>query len=267
MVGSGNILKMKAELKTVVNYFLPIGDELIEMNHLLGKTVKIKFNGQINCIATGELIKKSYNGGYSYKAMQTLPECDMCIVKPELCHYSDGTCRDSKWGEKNCLIPHYVYLSLTSSPKVGITKERNIPGRWIDQGATEGLPILKVKDRLTSGLIEVEIAKTMKDKTNWRKMLKGECDEEVDLYELRDQIYEEFGNVIDDYDAEDLDEEIQKIRYPVLDLPTKITSLNLDKTPEFESMLLGIKGQYLIFENGVLNIRKHQGYFIELHSS
>jgi len=266
LVGSGNILKMKAEMKTVVNYYLPIGDETIEMNHLLGKVIKIKFTGQINCIATGEKIKKSYNGGYSYKSMQSLPECDMCIVKPELCQIADGSCRDSKWGEANCLIPHFVYLSLTSSAKIGITKERNIPGRWIDQGATEGLPILRVKDRLTSGLIEVEIAKTMKDKTNWRKMLKGECDEEVDLYQLRDQIYDEFGSLIDDHDGEDLDMEIQKIRYPVLDLPEKIVSLGFDKQPEIEGMLLGMKGQYLIFDTGVLNIRKHQGYFIEISS-
>jgi hypothetical protein len=264
MNSAGNLLKMDAEIKTVVNYFLPLGEERIEMNHMLGKTLKLKFTGQINCIATGEKIPKSYNGGYSFKSMNTLPECDMCIVKPEFCHYDDGTCRDPEWGKANCHIPHIVYLSVTSSAKIGITRERNIPKRWVDQGATEGLPILRVKNRLTSGLIESEIAKTMQDKTNWRKMLMGECDEEVDLYALRDQIFEDFGSLIDDHDAEDLDVEIQKIRYPVIDLPEKIVSLNFDKTPEIEGMLLGMKGQYLIFDTGVLNIRKHQGYFIEL---
>ncbi|MBT7608467.1 MAG: DUF2797 domain-containing protein [Bacteriovoracaceae bacterium] len=266
MNSAGNLRKMDAEIKTVVNYYLPIGDQRIEMNHMLGKTLKLKFTGQINCIATGEKISKSYKGGYSFQSMNTLAECDMCMVKPEYCHFDDGTCRDPEWGKANCFIPHIVYLSVTSSAKIGITRERNVPKRWIDQGATEGLPILRVKDRLTSGVIEAEIAKTMQDKTNWRKMLKGECDEEIDLYSLRDQIYNDFGSLIDEQDAEDLDREIKKIRYPMIGLPEKIVSLNLDKTPEIKGMLLGIKGQYLIFDTGVLNLWKYQGYFVELAS-
>src|SRR5690606_30684679 len=174
---TGNIMKMKSRLGKVVEYALPLGDELVEMNPLLGKMVKLSFDGTINCIATGEKIKKSYNQGYSYKSFITLPECDICIVKPELCHFHKGTCRDSKWGEEHCMQPHVVYLALSSNVKVGITRERQVPTRWIDQGATQALPILKVKDRRTAGLIEVEIAKEFSDRTDWRKMLKGELDE------------------------------------------------------------------------------------------
>lgn len=265
---TGNIMKMKSRLGKVVEYALPLGDELVEMNPLIGKTVKLSFDGTINCIATGEKIKKSYNQGYSYKAFITLPECDICIVKPELCHFHKGTCRDSKWGEEHCMRPHVVYLALSSNVKVGITREHQIPTRWIDQGATQALPILKVKDRRTAGLIEVEIAKEFSDRTDWRKMLKGELDEgDFDLPFLRDQIYETFGDVIDDFEAEDIDAQVLNINYPILETPKKVTSLSFDKKPVIEGTLQGIKGQYLIFDKGVINMRKHQGYKIELSQS
>lgn len=265
---TGNIMKMKSRLGKVVEYALPLGDELVEMNPLLGKTVKLSFDGTINCIATGEKIKKSYNQGYSYKSFITLPECDICIVKPELCHFHKGTCRDSKWGEEHCMQPHVVYLALSSNVKVGITRERQVPTRWIDQGATQALPILKVKDRRTAGLIEVEIAKEFSDRTDWRKMLKGELDEgDFDLPFLRDQIYDTFGDVIDDFEAEDIDAQVLNINYPILEAPKKVTSLGFDKKPVIEGTLQGIKGQYLIFDKGVINMRKHQGYKIELTHS
>lgn len=134
---SGNILKMKTTLNSPVSYSLPLGDNLVPMNQFIGRNIKLEYNGQINCIATGEKIKKTYNQGYSYKAFMQLPECDVCIVKPELCHYSKGTCRDKEWGEKHCFIPHFVYLAISSHVKVGITRHTQIPTRWIDQGATE----------------------------------------------------------------------------------------------------------------------------------
>lgn len=259
----GNILKMKTELQDVVQYHLPIGDELVHMNPLVGKDISLKFNGKINCIATGEEIDKTYGQGYSYKAFRSLARCDMCLVKPETCHYWDGTCREPEWGEKHCMIPHYIYLSVSSGLKVGITRETNLPYRWMDQGAVQALPILKVKDRYTSGLVEVELSKSYADKTNWRKMLKGDVSE-VDLHSVQEEIYESFGNILDDFEAEDLEEEIVEINYPVDSVPEKISSLSFDKTPVVEGRLTGIKGQYLIFENGVLNIRKHNGYQIGL---
>ncbi|MFT6603386.1 MAG: hypothetical protein ACJARO_000896, partial [Bacteriovoracaceae bacterium] len=252
----GNILKMKTELKDVVQYHLPIGDDLIHMNPLIGKKLSMSFEGKINCIHSGELIKKSFGQGYSFKSFRTLAQCDMCLVRPETCHYADGTCREPKWGEKHCMIPHYIYLSVASGLKVGITRETNLPFRWMDQGATSALPILKVKDRLTSGLIEVELSKSYADKTNWRKMLKGDV-EDVSLEAVREEIYETYGNLIDDYEAEDLDEEVLEISYPIESVPEKISSLSFDKKPLIEGVLTGIKGQYLILDTGVLNIRKH----------
>jgi hypothetical protein len=41
-----------------------------------------------------------------------------------------------------------------------------------------------------------------------------------------------------------------------------VTALNLDTTTHIEGTLLGIKGQYLILDCGVLNVRKFTGYHV-----
>jgi hypothetical protein len=263
----GNILKMKTLLEDVVQYKLPIGHEEIEMNKFIGQRIKLSFNGQINCIATGEKIKKSYNQGYSYKAFMTLARCDLCIVKPELCHYHKGTCREPKWGEENCFQPHIIYLAISSGVKVGITREKQVPTRWMDQGAIKALPILKVESRRDAGMIETAMKEQVSDRTNWRKMLQDSTPEKVeDLVAIREGLFESYADLIDDYNGEDIDENIVEINYPVESYPQKITSLGFDKNPEIQGELQGIKGQYLIFDTGVVNIRKHQGYWLKLES-
>lgn len=264
---SGNILKMKSRLADPVEYFLPIGDQLVPLNAYLGKNISMTFSGDIHCIATGEKIKKSYNQGYSYKSFLTLPECDICIVKPELCHYQKGTCRDPKWGEENCLQPHVLYLAVSSGLKVGITRERQVPTRWIDQGATYVLPILKMPGRKEAGLLEDEMKSQLDDKTNWRKMLLNDVEQGHDLQSLAEGLFDSFADVIDDLGGEDIDASPLEIKYPVLEYPTKIKSLGFDKNPEIKGVLKGIKGQYLILDTGVINMRKHQGYFIDCELS
>ena len=259
----GTIMKMKSELSDVVNYALPLSGELLPLNEHLEKKVKLEFFGDIFDIHDGKKIKKSYGQGYSYPNFIKLPQCDTCIVKPELCHFHKGTCRDPEWGKKNCFIPHYVYLAVSSDVKVGITRHTQVPTRWIDQGASYALPILEVSDRKTSGEIEKEIAKNMKDKTNWRKMLSGEVPE-LDLESIREDVFDELADLLDDFGAEDLEEEVTYINYPVVQYPTKIKSVGFDKQPLIEGTLMGIKGQYLIFDNCVVNMRKHQGYEIQV---
>lgn len=264
-IATGQLLKMKSELqdKGPVQYALPLDGEPYPLNQYLGKKIKLSWQEKIFDIYDGKEIKKSYGQGYSYQNLMTLARCDTCIVKPELCHYHKGTCREPKWGEEHCFIPHYIYLSVTSGLKIGITRETQVPTRWVDQGAVYALPILKVADRKTSGLIEVEIAKELADKTNWRNMLKGEYPE-VDLEEARDNIYETYGDLLDDADADDVDEEVLEIEYPILEVPKKFKSLSFDKMKDVEGTLLGIKGQYLILDIGVINMRKHNGYQVSL---
>lgn len=259
----GTLNKLKAKREDVVSYLLPLGERDVELNELIGKDIKLEFTKNIFCVSTGKKIKKSYGQGYSWEAFTTLPECDVCIIKPELCHYSYGTCRDEKWGEKHCLQPHIIYLANSSQLKVGITRKANVPTRWMDQGASFALPILEVKDRRTSGQIEVEIAKKLGDKTNWRRMLKNDI-EDINLVEVREQVFADFADLIEKHQAKKITEEVLSFEYPHLRFPEKISSLNLNKTPIIESKLIAVKGQYLIFECGALNVRRHQGYEVSL---
>ena len=267
-----NLDKMNTELKGTQAYYR-MGSELdsVDLNSYLGRELKLHFKKEINCTNCESLIKKSYSGGYCYPCSIKLAECDMCILKPEQCHYALGTCRQPTWGEAHCMIPHYVYLANSSGLKVGITRSGQVPTRWIDQGAIAALPILKVSTRYQSGVFEKLFASEVKDKTDWRKMLKGNI-EEIDLEEKRDELFEVFGESIDNLEGsfganqiEILEREaVTHINYPVLEYPEKVSSLSLDKFDVVGGILLGIKGQYLIFNTGVINIRSHTGYKIEL---
>lgn len=266
---TGTLAKMRASLLNgEVQYRLPVGDEEVALNAFIGKTLTLTHTGNIFCCSCGKKTKKSYSQGHCFVCMKKLASCDMCIMKPETCHFSEGTCREPQWGEDNCFVDHYVYLSNTSSIKVGITRHTQIPTRWIDQGATQGLPIAKVKNRLISGLVEIELAKLIADKTNWRTLLKGNNEplalKEAAL-ELLPQVEEAIAKIQAEHgedSVELLDENILDITFPVNEFPTKIVSHNFDKNPEVTGVLNGIKGQYLLFDTGVINIRKFGSYEI-----
>lgn len=258
----GHLHKMQTEWKTPVEYSLLMNNEKIILNNFIGKKIKLTFSGQINCVACGRKIKKSYQQGYCFPCTQKLAECDLCILKPELCHYAQGTCREPAWGESHCMQSHIVYLANTTGVKVGITRESQIPTRWMDQGAVAALPVMRVKTRKDSGDVEIIIASKVADKTQWQKMLQGDP-APLDLKEIWGKLREELPEVLA------LGEELAlqdhyTFEYPVTHYPTKVKSMSFDKTPEISDVLIGIKGQYLIFENGVLNIRGHQGYYITL---
>ena len=91
-------------------------------------------------------------------------------------------------------------------------------------------------------------------------MLKGEH-EDLDLGKFLKKAHELFPEELKHYALES--EEVREMIYPIESVPDKITSHNLDKIPEFEERLTGIKGQYLIFETRVINLRKYSGYHID----
>ncbi len=242
------------------------------LNDFVGKDLKLTFTGKIQCISCGRLLKKTFQQGYCFPCVTSLAECDLCIVNPHQCHFHKGTCRDETWGKENCFIPHVVYLANSSQLKVGVTKVRNIPTRWIDQGATQALPILKTTNRYHAGLFEKLFSEVLSDKTNWRQMLMGNG-EKFDLVGERKKLFSELGEAIDSLEA-DLPEGVEfieettpvDITYPVLEFPQKIHSLSFEKEgPEIGGKLLGIKGQYLIFDCGVFPVRKHTGHEIEVY--
>lgn len=264
----GTLDKMITGLADPVNYHLPLGEARIAMNERIGSAIELHYTGQIFCTNCARKTKKSFGQGYCYPCFIKLAECDSCIVKPELCHFAAGTCRQPEWGTANCMIPHYVYLANSSGLKVGITRHTQIPTRWMDQGATQALPILRVSSRLLSGLCEIAIAQFVADKTDWRAMLKGDA-QPLSLAQARDELLEKTGSRLDELRAqygdaaiEVLDEQLVEIRYPVQNYPVKVSSFDLEKTPTVSGKLVGIKGQYLILEGGVINMRKFTGYEI-----
>lgn len=267
----GTIKKMRAQLGEQIDYFLPLGEQELHLNPLIGSPISFQFTGNIYCSACSKKTKKSYSQGHCFVCMRKLAACDMCVMKPETCHYDAGTCREPQWGDTHCMVPHYVYLSNTSAIKVGITRHNQIPTRWIDQGASEALAILKVKNRHLSGLVEVELARFIGDKTNWRNMLKGPA-EHIDLvtqaHQLLEQIEPELKALEQRFGEGSIEhllesESVQQLDFPVQQYPEKIKSLNLDKEPLVEGQLLGIKGQYLYLDCGVINMRKYSSYELE----
>ncbi len=270
VLASGALRKMKTALAQPVEYQLPVGEERIDLNPLVGSPVKIAFQGKIHCIHCVRETKKSFNQGYCFPCFKSLAECDMCIMRPETCHFHLGTCRDSGWAMNHCMQSHYVYIANSSGLKVGITRGSQIPTRWIDQGALQALPVFRIQNRYHSGLLEATIKKYVSDRTDWRKMLKG-GGEMLDLKQKADEIIDQAKSDIESLTAEGgrfeweaLEEPVVEIEYPVLAHPEKVTSFNLDKTPEISGILNGIKGQYLILDNGVINIRKFAGYQVVL---
>lgn len=269
---TGHLEKMQTTLDSEgnVDYILPMDAQQIPVNALIGETIHLEFMGDIHCVHCGRRSKKSFSQGYCYPCFTRLPQCDTCIMSPEKCHFHHGTCRDPEWGEKYCFTDHFVYLSNTSGVKVGITRGTQLPTRWIDQGATQGLPIFRIQTRYQAGLIENCLREHIGDRTHWQKMLKGNSDP-VDLPALRDELMvkSEEGLVLleQEHGLQALqrlfNENITDIQFPVTQFPEKVKSLNFDKEPLVEGVLLGIKGQYLIMDSGVINIRKFTAYNVK----
>lgn len=259
LVGSLRALQHKPTAP--VSYFFRLGDQVTPMNELLGKRIQVQYQGEIYCIHCGRKIKKSYNAGSCYPCFRSLPENDLCIVKPQQCHYHQGTCRDNAFGESYCLQPHIVYLALSSDVKVGITRKTRMIERWVDQGAVAALPIAEVPTRKDAGELEVHLSQYVTDKTNWRRMLKNEIAER-NLSEVKEELKKRIPERYQPYLLPQA--AITPLTYPHLSVPEKISAWNLDKHAEVDGTLIGIKGQYLILDTGVLNVRKFSGYRVTL---
>jgi len=252
-----------------VEYDLLLDQQRIPLNALLGSVLTLEYQGEIHCCHCGRLSKKSFSQGFCYPCFKKLAQCDSCMMSPEKCHFEQGTCREPEWARKVCFNEHIVYLANSSAVKVGITRGTQVPVRWLDQGATQALPIARVATRKQSGLIEDCLRQDIADKTNWRAMLKGEA-AGVDLAAERDRLFELFSpqlnSIIASQAAGDIellfDADSYAFDYPVSRYPEKISSFNLDKEPLVNGRLMGIKGQYLILDNGVINIRKFTSYAV-----
>jgi hypothetical protein len=251
-------------------YTLRAGEQRLVLNERLGRPLRLTWTGAIACTHCGRATKKSFAQGYCYPCFKKLAQCDTCIMKPETCHFFEGTCREPEWAERHCFQPHVVYLANASGLKVGITRGTQVPTRWLDQGAVQALPVFEVDTRQQSGFVEMLFKEQVSDRTNWRAMLKGDT-VEMDLPAERDRLLSRLegglANLRERFGADAirlLDEAPLSFDYPVLEFPAKVVSHNLDKHPLVAGTLLGIKGQYLILDSGVINLRKFTGYEVKV---
>lgn len=258
----GTLDKMPTVNIHPVNYFLPIGEKQISLNENLGKEIRLRHTGKIFCMVCGKSTRKSFAEGLCFNCFENAPENSECILFPERCLAHEHKGRDVAWELRNHLQPHTVYLTLVDKVKVGVTRDTQIPTRWIDQGANQAVILAQTPYRQLAGAIEVFLKKHLSDKTNWQRMLKNEFAETIDLLAEKARIADLLPDELRQYIFPE--NEIIQIDYPVLAFPKKITSLSFDKTPDIRGVLSGIKGQYLIFDTDeVLNIRKHSGYEID----
>jgi hypothetical protein len=168
--------------------------------------------------------------------------------------------RDLEYEKKVQLKPHIVYLANSSNVKVGVTRKGQVPTRWIDQGAHEALEILEAPNRYLAGITEVALKSFVADKTNWRKMLKNDVEDES-LTVWRDRLKQYIPDEALDYFIASNNE--TNIVFPVNKYPEKPKSLNIEKEQSYRGKLVGIKGQYLIFEDErVFNVRSNEGLVV-----
>ncbi|MDY7218866.1 DUF2797 domain-containing protein [Denitrificimonas sp. JX-1] len=270
-LGRGAVSKMQVALGEPAQYHFRLDDQLHELNGFIGKDLRLEFLGEINCTHCDRQTKKSYAQGYCWPCFKALARCDTCIMSPEKCHYDAGTCREPEWAQQYCMTDHFVYLANSTGVKVGITRGNQVPTRWLDQGAVQALPIFRVATRQQSGFVEDVLRSQVNDRTNWRALLRGDV-EPVDLVERREHLLDSCAQQLQILQQRFGLQAIQpisgvdviEISYPVESYPSKITSFNLDKEPVAEGTLIGIKGQYLLFDTGVINIRKYTAYQLAL---
>jgi len=261
MIKKGNIIKMISEVNnSEVQYFLPIGGENLFLNDFIGNDIKISYEDVINCIKCGKKTNKSFNQGFCYTCFLTAPEADPAVVRPELDQAHLGISRDMEWAKKYSLVEHTVYLSVTSGVKVGVTRSSNTIVRWVDQGATHAITLAKTPYRNLAGQIEVTLKDYFDDKTKWQDMLCNRISGNTDLHEQKIKAISYLPDELKQYAS--TENNITEIKYPVMNYPDKVSSIDIEKEKSFEGMLTGIKGQYLFFNSKVINVRKYQGYLM-----
>ena len=261
MIYQGVLKKMMTENAEEIQYYLDMKTDFLNMNQLINKEISLSFV-TYECLKCG-LEKTIYRQGFCKSCFFETPNAGDWIMKPELSKaHLDIEDRDLAYEKKVQLQPHIVYLANSSNVKVGVTRKQQVPTRWIDQGAHEAIEIVEVPNRYLAGITEVALKEHVADKTNWRKMLKNDI-EDVNLVEWREKLKEFIPEEAKEYFIENNSE--TNINFPVRKYPAKPKSLNLIKTPKYTGKLVGVKGQYLIFDDEtVFNVRSNEGLVVSI---
>lgn len=259
----GVLTKMQTEPGKPIQYYMVFENSFLNVNQLLGKDFEINFMG-FSCLNCSKK-KKIYRTGFCYDCFYSIPAAGDWIMRPELSTaHLDIADRDLDYEKRSQLQPHIVYLAASSDMKVGVTRKTQIPTRWIDQGASWAIPLIEVPNRYLAGITEVALKNHCSDKINWKKMLCNEVGA-IDLILHRNEFRNHLPDEVKEY-FDTTPEQLFTLEYPVLEYPKKISSLNISTTPIFSGKLMGIKGQYLIFEDGtVFNVRAFEGFVVQIN--
>lgn len=259
----GVLKKMQTEIGNPIQYYIVFENSFLNVNQLLNKNIEIQFLGYqcLNCNKK----KKIFRQGFCYDCTMNSASAGDWIIAPELSTaHLDIEDRDLEYEKSVQLQPHIVYFALSSEVKVGVTRKTQIPTRWIDQGACQAIPIVEVPNRYLAGITEVSLKKLYADKSNWQKMLKNDF-KPVDLIKEKASVKYLIPKEVQPF--YDLNQNtLYEMNFPVLDYPKKVISTNLEKSPTISGKLIGIKGQYLIFEGGlVFNVRGSEGFVVKIN--
>jgi len=246
-----------------VTYALRLGASTLPLNERIGGVFTIRFTGARTCMSCGKRVKKFYGQGLCWPCLTSAPEASECIVRPELCRAHLGEGRDPQWEKDHHQQEHFVYLSQTGGIKVGVTRSTQVPVRWIDQGAVLAVLIARTPYRQLAGAIEVDLKRTLADKTDWRRMLQQVEPDPDALLATRDAAVRGVAPELLQWMLPN--EAPRTLTYPLPGSLPKVTSVSFDKLAEVSGRLHGIKGQYLLWADGrVLNVRNHSGYHVEV---
>jgi hypothetical protein len=261
MLYEGTLSKMQTEYADPIQYFLVFENDFIHMNQLIGRQIDMEWIGE-QCLSCG-LYKDIFRQGFCRSCFFDKAIAGDWVMRPELSKaHLNIEDRDLEYEKKVQLQPHIVYLANSSSVKVGVTRKKQVPTRWIDQGAHEALEFVEVPNRYLAGITEVALKEHVSDKTNWRKMVTNEV-EDADLVEISHHLKQFIPNEVKDYYLGNREE--LHLHFPVQHYPQKPRSLNLKKQERYKGVLTGIKGQYLLFEdNTVFNVRGNEGQIVRI---
>lgn len=257
----GVLKKMTTENGDEIQYYLDMKTDFLNMNQLLNREITMRFV-TYECLSC-HLEKEIYRQGFCKSCFFETPNAGEWIMRPELSTAHLGIAdRDLEYEKSVQLQPHIVYLANSSNVKVGVTRKAQVPTRWIDQGAHEAIEIVEVPNRYLAGITEVALKEHVADKTNWRKMLKNDVEDE-NLLDWRQKLRSYIPEEAQEYFIENNTE--TQLNFPVKQYPEKPKSLNILKEGTYSGKLVGIKGQYLIFEdNTVFNVRANEGLVINI---
>lgn len=245
------------------HYLLKSDQDFLKMNGLIGREIKLEFQGQKFCSNCGNQFEDLFRMGFCRNCFFTAPQAGESIIRPELSRAHEGIeDRDLEFENSYQLQKHIVYLANSGDIKVGVTRLAQKQTRWIDQGASQAVVFAETENRFQAGQIEVAMKAYLGDKTPWQRMLKNEIPQ-LDLLAEKHKLKDKLEGDLAHFYSED--DSMQDLSFPVQEYPLKVKSLNLDKEPSIQASLKGIRGQYLIFEGGkVFNVRANTGYRIKL---